>query len=106
MSKLKIYLVIFLSAVVTFGLRYMPMIFLENQRLAPWLERALRYVPAATLAGLVFPALLLQNNKLVLSLNNDRLIAGLLAAIVAYYTRNVLVTIIFGLVVLWILQRF
>ena len=82
------------------------MTFLEKQRLAPWLERSLRYVPAATLAGLVFPALLLQNNKLALSISNDRLIAGILAAIIAYYTRNVLVTIIFGLVVLWILKRF
>lgn len=105
MTKLEICTVIFLAALVTFGLRFLPMTFLEKQRLSPWLERSLRYVPAATLAGLVFPALLLQNNKLDLSFSNDRLIAGLLAAIIAYYTRNVLITIVSGLLVLWILQK-
>ena len=94
------------AALAAFAVRYLPMRLLEKQRLAPWLERSLKYVPAATLAGFVFPALFLQNHKLALSLSNDRLIAGLLAAIIAYYTRNVLATIICGLVMLWILQRF
>ena len=105
MNKLEIWLVIIVAAVATFGLRYLPINFLENRRLAPWLERALRYVPAATLAGLVFPALFLQNGKLALTLSNDRLLAGILAALIAYFTRNTLLTIILGLVALWVLQR-
>jgi branched-subunit amino acid transport protein len=106
MTKLEIYLIIFCAALAAFAVRYLPMKVLERQRLAPWLERSLRYVPAATLAGFVFPALFLQNQKLALTLSNDRLIAGILAAIIAYYTRNVLVTVVSGLVVLWILQKF
>jgi branched-subunit amino acid transport protein len=106
MNKLEVYLFIILSALVTFALRYVPMNILEKQRLAPWLERSLKYVPAATLAGLVFPALLLQNKTLALSFSNDRLIAGILAAIIAYTTKNILVTIISGLVALWVLQKF
>jgi branched-subunit amino acid transport protein len=106
MTKLEIYLIIFCAALAAFAVRYLPMRVLERQRLAPWLERSLRYVPAATLAGFVFPALFLQNQKLALTLSNDRLIAGILAAIIAYYTRNVLVTVVSGLVVLWILQKF
>jgi branched-subunit amino acid transport protein len=90
---------------VTFALRYLPMRFLEGRRLAPWLERSLRYVPAATLSGLVFPALLLQNNTLALTFGNDRLIAGILACFLAYYTRNAVWTIAGGLIALWILQR-
>jgi branched-subunit amino acid transport protein len=106
MNDVQLWVTILLAALVSFGLRYLPMRLLEKQRLAPWLERALRYVPAATLSGLVFPALLLQNNKLALTFTNDRLIAGLLAIILAYFSRNAVLTILGGLVALWILQRF
>jgi branched-subunit amino acid transport protein len=106
MNDVQIWITILLAALMTFLLRYLPMKLLEKQRLAPWLERALRYVPAATLSGLVFPALLLQNNKLALTLTNDRLLAGLLAIVIAYFSRNAILTIVGGLVSLWILQRF
>jgi branched-subunit amino acid transport protein len=105
MSDILIWITILLAALVSFLLRYLPMKLLEGRQLAPWLERALRYVPAATLSGLVFPALLLQNNKLALSFANDRLIAGIFAIVLAYYSRNAILTIIGGLVALWILQR-
>jgi branched-subunit amino acid transport protein len=105
MNDVQLWLTIILATLVTFALRYLPMKLLEKQRLAPWLERALRYVPAATLSGLVFPALLLQNNQLALSLGNDRLLAGILAAVITYFSRNAVFTIVGGLVALWILQR-
>ena len=106
MNDTQLWVTILLAALVSFALRYLPMRLLEKQRLAPWLERALRYVPAATLSGLVFPALLLQNNKLALTFTNDRLMAGLLAIVLAYFSRNAVLTIVGGLVALWIVQRF
>lgn len=106
MNDVQLWVTILLAAVVSFLLRYLPMKLLEKQRLAPWLERALRYVPAATLSGLVFPALLLQNNKLALGFSNDRLVAGIVAAVIVYFSRNAILTIVGGLVALWILQRF
>ena len=69
-----------------------------------WLVRALRFVPAAALAGLVFPALTHPAGHLDLSLQNLRLLAGLGGAIVAWKTRNVLLTILVGMALLWILE--
>jgi branched-subunit amino acid transport protein len=37
-------------------------------------------------------------------MSNLRLVAGLLAAVIALKTRNVLITIASGMVILWILQ--
>lgn len=104
MKGLELWLTLLLLALTAFALRYGPMSLLDRFELPEWLERALRYVPAATLAGLVFPTLLLQQGQLAL-LNNDRLLAGLLAAVVAWRTRNVLLTFAIGLGVLWLLQR-
>ena len=69
-----------------------------------WLVRALRFVPAAALAALVFPALTHPAGHLDLSLQNLRLLAGLGGAIVAWKTRNVLLTILVGMALLWILE--
>ena len=69
-----------------------------------WLRRALKYVPAAVLAALVFPALTHPAGVLDISLNNLRLLAGLGGALVAWKTRNVLWTLVTGMALLWILQ--
>jgi len=67
----------------------------------PVVERGLRFIPPAVLAALVFPALLVSEGSLVAG---PRLFAGLVAIGVAWKTRNVLATIIVGMVTLWIIQ--
>ncbi len=57
------------------------------------MRRALRYVPPAVLAALALPELVLVERSLLLSPANPRLLAGLLAAIVAWRTRNLWLTI-------------
>lgn len=69
----------------------------------PRLENALRFVPAAVLAGLAFPAFVSLDGGLALSLGNERLIAGALATVVAWRTENMLATIAVGMAALWIL---
>ena len=68
-------------------------------------RRALRYVPFAVLTALFVPEMLFPapNNTFDLSLGNARLLAGALAIIVAFRTRNVLLTVGVGMVALWLL---
>lgn len=70
----------------------------------PILMRALDYVPAAVLAALVMPALMRSGGAVDLSVDNLRLYAGLLAALVAWYSRNMLLTLAVGMATLWLLQ--
>lgn len=69
-----------------------------------WLRRALRFVPASVLAALVFPALTHPAGTFDLSSGNVRLLAGLAGAVVAWRTKNVLLTIAVGMAVFWLLQ--
>jgi branched-subunit amino acid transport protein len=72
----------------------------------PWplFRRALRFVPVAVLTALIVPDLLLQNGNITLSLDNHRLLAGLLAVFIAWRTRNTLLTISAGMAALLVLQ--
>ncbi len=69
-----------------------------------WLQRSLRYVPPAVLSAIVFPELIVRQGKVDLSVGNERLIAGVVAALVAWRTRNALWTILAGMAVLYMLQ--
>ncbi len=89
---------------IAFALRYAPLAMLERFSLPPRLQQALRYVPAATLAGLVFPALLAPQGQWALGLDNERLLAGLVAMGVAWRFKNILLTLLVGMGALWLLQ--
>ena len=83
-----------LSSIISYGRFEMP-----NQ-----VERALRFVPVAVLTAIFFPELTYIQEELMLSFRNPRLLAGLLAIFVAWRTRNVMYTIVIGMLTLWILQ--
>ncbi|GIW25726.1 AzlD domain-containing protein [Meiothermus sp.] len=104
MGDLEFYLTLLGMTLIAFALRYGPLVMLERFRLPPNLQQALRYVPAATLAGLVFPALLAPGGQWALGLSNERLLAGIIAALVAWRFRNILLTLLVGMGALWLLQ--
>ncbi len=70
---------------------------------SPYLSRVLRLVPAAVLTALVTPALFFRDNQFDATWHNERMIAGVVAALVAWRTRNVSITLIAGMLVVWLI---
>jgi branched-subunit amino acid transport protein len=103
MNGLPIWLLFIALAVGTFALRFSFIYLFGKVEMPEWLRRALRFVPASVLAALVFPALTYPNGTLDLTLSNIRLLAGIGGALVAWRTKNVLWTIIVGMVLFWVL---
>lgn len=104
MSQELLWLTVIIVGLLTFGIRLSFIVFMDRAQIAPILQQALRFVPVTVLSALVAPALFFPGNSLDLSLGNSRLIAGLLATLVAWRTKNVLLTIIVGMLCLLILQ--
>ncbi|RZT43101.1 AzlD domain-containing protein [Cupriavidus agavae] len=69
-------------------------------RLPAWFRTALQFVPAAMLSALIAPDLLMRDGNLYLSPLNARLVAGLVAIVIAARTRSVGWTIAGGMAVL------
>jgi branched-subunit amino acid transport protein len=70
------------------------------------MQRALHYVPPAVLSAIVFPELFFRDGSLHLALDNYRLLAGVIAVLVAWFSKNILITIIAGMIALFLLQFF
>jgi branched-subunit amino acid transport protein len=104
MNEVTVLAIVVAVGVGTFLLRLSFMPLVEQTGRIPVLRRALRFVPAAVLPALVMPALLYQDNTLDFSLGNARLLAGLVAIVVARLSRNALLTLASGMITLWLLQ--
>jgi branched-subunit amino acid transport protein len=106
MSQGWLWLTIIIVGLLTFGVRLSFILLMGKARISPVVQQALRFVPVAVLSALVAPALFLPRGSLDLSPGNSRLIAGILAILVAWRTKNVLLTIATGMACLLILQAF
>lgn len=106
MNPLTMALTILGMGLITYAIRLSLFLLPERVTLPPWLLRSLRYVPAAVLTAIIVPELLLPQGAIDFSLGNERLLAGLFAILIAWRTRNVFLTVVLGLVALWLLQAF
>lgn len=102
--NLNLWLIILGMAAVTYPVRLSVIALLGQNGMPEGLRRALRYVPPAALAAIIFPALLLPEGALDLSPGNLRLLAGVGAFLVAWRSRNTLLAIGAGMAMLWALQ--
>ncbi len=89
---------------VTYGIRLSMILLLGRIALPDAAQRSLRLVPPAVLAAIILPELLRPSGALNISPMNPRLLAGLLAGLVAWRTKNALLTIGVGMAALWTLQ--
>lgn len=90
--------------ILTFLIRFSFIALLERWQAPKIVQRALRFVPVAVLTAIIVPELVLRDGVLNTDLLNPRLLAGIVAVLVAWKTRNVILTIVVGMLVFWLLQ--
>ena len=101
---MNIWLVMIIIGLFTFATRFIFIALLERIKLPRNFQRALRFVPIAVLSAIIAPELGYTNNQLALIPTNPRLLAGLVATLVAYKTKSVIWTISAGMAVFWVLH--
>lgn len=104
MSTFGVWSAILMIGAVTFAYRLSFIVLFDRLSVPDWLRRGLRFVPIAALSAIILPELVVRAGVLNLSPLNPRMLAGLVAMAVAVKTRNVLATIIVGMLALWLLQ--
>lgn len=100
----EILVIILGMAAVTFLTRFGSLLLFRQIGMPPWMMNWLKHVPTAVLTALILPSLLLPKGYLDISLNNHYLLAGIIASIVAYKSRNIMATVGFGIVCMYSLH--
>lgn len=88
---------------VTFGVRYPVLALVSRVKLPVIVEQSLKYVPPVVLMAIITPAVLMPDgNGFDLKISNAPLFASLIAVLVAWRTKNLLLTIVIGMAALWL----
>jgi branched-subunit amino acid transport protein len=107
MSDWEIWAVIAVLAVATAATRSSFWLVGHHITIPKRVQEVLRYAPACALAAIIAPDLLLNGGgQLNLALSNPKLLAGAAAVVFYLARRNMLQTIVFGMLVFTVLRVF
>jgi branched-subunit amino acid transport protein len=101
---MNIWVTMILAGLLTFATRLSFIFLLERIQAPEWFRSGLRFVPVAVLSAIILPALTSPEGRLFLSWRNPQLLAGCAAILVAWKTKNVLLTIAAGMGALLVFQ--
>lgn len=103
---MNIWLVMILGGLITFAIRFVLIYLFGRFEIPETVRKALHYVPPAVLSAIIFPELFIRDDVLNLSFENYRMLAGLVAIFAAWFSKNILITILAGMATLFLLQFF
>jgi branched-subunit amino acid transport protein len=84
-------------ALVTFGVRYPVLAIFGRINMPERVQRALRFVPPAVLTAIIIPEMFIRDGDFALTYTNAYLMAGLVSGVMAWRTKNLLLTIVVGM---------
>ena len=100
-----IWLVMIVGRIFTIGTRFVMLSGWVAHGLPKWLIDALVFVPIAGLTAILVPSVLIDPaTQQIIIQGNARIVAAVVATIIALLTRNVIATISSGLATLWFVQ--
>jgi branched-subunit amino acid transport protein len=84
---------------VTFGVRYPVLALVSRLTLPPVVLGALKFIPPAVLTAIIIPAVLMPAGRLEPGLDNGYLVAAVASALIAWRSKNLLLTIVAGMAI-------
>ncbi|WP_400245404.1 AzlD domain-containing protein [Niallia sp. JL1B1071] len=104
MSNTSFFLLIIGCTLVTFIPRVIPFLVARNFTISAPVEKWLSYLPVCIFTGLIVESLLESNGSNSIHLNLEALIATIPTIIVAFLSKSLLTTVLFGVVCMAIVR--
>ncbi len=101
-----LWLTLVIIGLLTLATRLSFIFLLEKWKMPMSFQRSLRFVPLAVLPALIFPEIFIHNNAIAIPPDFPRLAAAVIAGLVAWRTKNSLLTIGVGMLVFYLLRIF
>ncbi len=101
---MRVWLVFIIGGIGTYLTRASFFLLSPDLELPSWSRRALKYVAPAVFAAIVFPPVLGDDGLAGVARPDARLLAAVVAGLVAYRFRNIAVVLVVGMATLWGLQ--
>ena len=88
---------------ITFLTRFSMIALLKKDTFNKKTKVVLSYVPSAIFPAIILPLVFLDDNGSLELENNPKILAAIVAVLVGYFSKNILLTIFLGLISYWML---
>ena len=100
------WLSIIIAGILTYFTRMTMIALVSRDMLGDRIKAVLTYVPSAVFPAIIFPANFNKEYENFIEMNDPKIFAAIVAIIVGYFSRNVIATILSGLISYWIILFF
>lgn len=99
-------IVIIFAAFAAFIPRYFPILFFSTRKIPEWFNEWMKYVPASLFTALIVSRIFVTTAgyHFVPFGHVEQILAALVVMVVAYFTRSMAISVVGGLVTVWLLS--
>ena len=94
---------IIIAGILTYFMRMTMIALIDRKMLGDRIKAVLEYVPSAVFPAIIFPAIFINDYGSFVEINDPKIFGSIVAVIVGYFSRNIIATIISGLISYWFL---
>ena len=100
------WLSIIIAGILTYFTRMTMIALVSRDMLGDRIKAVLAYVPSAVFPAIIFPAIFINDYGNFIEMNDPKIFGAVVAIVVGYFSRNVIATILSGLISYWIILFF
>ena len=97
---------IIVSGIVTYFSRMAMVALIDREMLGTKVKEVLNYVPAAVFPAIIFPGVFFNDFGSFVEITDPKIYGAIVALVVGFYSRNVIATIVSGLLSYWFIIFF
>ena len=97
------WLSIIIAGVLTYLTRMTMIVLVRRDMLGAKFKAVLEYVPSAVFPAIIFPAIFINDFGSFVDMNDPKIFGAIVAIIVGYFSKNIIATILTGLLSYWFL---
>mgnify|MGYP001399336287 FL=1 len=97
------WLSIIIAGILTYFMRMTMIALISRDMLGDRIKAVLEYVPSAVFPAIIFPAVFINDYGVFVDINDPKIFGAIVAVIVGYFSKNIIATILAGLVSYWLL---
>jgi branched-subunit amino acid transport protein len=94
---------IIIAGILTYFMRMTMIALIDRKMLGDRIKAVLEYVPSAVFPAIIFPAIFINDYGSFVEINDPKIFGSIVAVIVGYFSKNIIATIISGLISYWFL---
>ena len=92
---------IIFAGILTYFTRMTMIALISRDMLGDKIKAVLEYVPSAVFPAIIFPGIFINDYGVFIEMNDPKIFGALVAVIVGYFSKNIIATILAGLVSYW-----